>query len=99
GVVRPLYTTAGKAVSGQPVNISGRDFRIKPDEGLIEAVTGQSQYGRCRDDWGNWFGCNNSNPFYHYVLDDHYLRRNPHLIAPNRSGLSHQPDFAALQQP
>jgi len=83
GIIRPVHRTDGKRVSGEAVNISGRDFRIKPDEGLIEAVTGQSQYGRCRDDWGNWFGCNNSNPFYHFVLDDHYLRRNPHLIPPN----------------
>jgi putative membrane-bound dehydrogenase-like protein len=83
GIIRPVHRTDGKAVNGELVNISGRDFRIKPDEGLIEAVTGQSQYGRCRDDWGNWFGCNNGNPFYHFVLDDHYLRRNPHLIPPD----------------
>lgn len=68
--------------SGQTVNISGRDFRIKPDLGLIDAQTGQTQFGRCRDDWGNWFGCNNSNPMFHFVLEDHYLRRNPHLAAP-----------------
>ena len=36
--------------------MSGRDLRIKPDEGLIETVTGITQYGRARDDWGNWFG-------------------------------------------
>ncbi len=68
--------------TGQMVNISGRDFRIKPDQGLIEAATGQTQFGRSRDDWGNWFGCNNSNPMFHFVLEDHYLRRNPHLPAP-----------------
>ncbi len=52
--------------TGTLVNISGRDFRIKPDEGLIEAVSGVTQFGRARDDWGNWFGNNNSNPLYHY---------------------------------
>jgi len=76
GIIKSLKT-------GKKVNISGRDFKIKPDEGLIDAVTGQSQFGRCRDDWGNWFGCNNSNPLYHYVLEDHYLRRNPFLTFPN----------------
>jgi putative membrane-bound dehydrogenase-like protein len=68
--------------TGAVVDIRGRDFRIRPDEGLIEAQTGQTQYGRCRDDWGNWFGCNNSDPMYHFVLDDHYLRRNPYISAP-----------------
>lgn len=69
--------------TGKTVSISGRDFRFRPDDGAFEAETGQTQYGKCRDDWGNWFGCNNSNPMYHFVLDDHYLRRNPHLSAPD----------------
>lgn len=76
GVVTSLKT-------GAKVNISGRDFRIKPDEGLIEAVSGQTQFGRARDDWGNWFGNNNSNPMYHYVLEDRYLKRNPHVLYPD----------------
>jgi putative membrane-bound dehydrogenase-like protein len=70
------------AKTGSAVDIRGHDFRIRPDEGLIDLATGQTQYGRGRDDWGNWFGCNNSNPMYHFVLEDHYLRRNPHLAAP-----------------
>jgi putative membrane-bound dehydrogenase-like protein len=69
--------------TGVEVNISGRDWRIRPDEGLIETQTGNAQFGRCQDDWGNWFGCNNSDPMYHYVLADHYLRRNPHVAPPN----------------
>ncbi len=69
--------------TGAAVDIRGRDFRIRPDEGLIDAETGQTQFGRCRDDWGNWFGCSNSDPMYHFVLADHYLRRNPHIAAPH----------------
>ncbi len=69
--------------TGAVVNIRGQDFRIRPDEGLIDAQTGQSQFGRNRDDWDNWFGCNNSRPMYHFVLADHYQRRNPHLPAPD----------------
>jgi putative membrane-bound dehydrogenase-like protein len=61
------------------VNISGRDLRIRPDTGEIDAETGQTQYGRSRDDWGNWFGGNNSVPLWHYVLPDRYIRRNPHF--------------------
>src|SRR6516165_4896308 len=63
--------------TGKVVDISGRDFRLKPDTGEFEAVTGQTQFGRCRDDWGNWFGNNNSNPLFHFVLEDRYLTRNP----------------------
>jgi putative membrane-bound dehydrogenase-like protein len=69
--------------TGAQVNISGRDFRIKPDEGLIEAVSGPTQFGRARDDWGNWFGNNNSAPMYHFVLEDRYLKRNPHVLYPD----------------
>jgi putative membrane-bound dehydrogenase-like protein len=64
------------------VNISGRDLRIRPDTGELEAVIGNTQYGRSRDDWGNWFGNNNSNPLWNYPLDDHYIRRNPHFAPP-----------------
>src|SRR5580765_1370832 len=69
--------------TGKKVAIRGRDVRIKPATGEIELQSGQTQFGRNRDDWGNWFGNNNSQPLWHYLLDDHYLRRNPHLVAPN----------------
>jgi hypothetical protein len=36
-----------------------------------------------RDDWGSWFGCNNSNPLWHYALEDRYLRRNPNFVPPS----------------
>jgi putative membrane-bound dehydrogenase-like protein len=78
--------SGGRAKSvktGAELDIRGRDFRIRPDEGLIDAQTGQSQYGRSRDDWGNWFGCNNSDPMYHFALADQYIRRNPYIAAPN----------------
>ncbi|HEY8503828.1 MAG TPA: PVC-type heme-binding CxxCH protein, partial [Gemmataceae bacterium] len=65
------------------LEIRGRDFRIRPDDGRIELQSGQTQFGRCRDDWGDWFGGNNANPMWHYALDDRYLRRNPHLAPPD----------------
>ncbi len=65
--------------TGTKIGVRGRDLRIKPDTGEIETQSGQTQYGRCQDDWGNWFGGNNSLPIWHYVLDEQYLRRNPHL--------------------
>ena len=75
----------GKVLSlktGKTLDISGRDVRFQPDDGSLETTSGRAQYGRNRDDWGNWFGCNNNTPAWHYVLEDHYLRRNPHLAAP-----------------
>jgi putative membrane-bound dehydrogenase-like protein len=77
GVIRSLRRPDQK-----PVNISGRDFRFRPDTGEFEAVTGMTQFGRCTDDWGNWFGGNNANPLWHFVLDDGRLRRNPHVAPP-----------------
>src|SRR5437588_362682 len=83
--------------TGQTLDIRGRDFRIRPDEGLIDAQAGQTQFGRCRDDWGNWFGCNNSNPMYHYVLADQYIRRNPYVAAPDpRINVSMTPGAARV---
>ena len=76
GVIKSMKT-------GKRVNISGRDIRIRPWTGDIETVTGQTQFGRNRDDWGNWFGGNNSNPMWHFVLEERYLKRNPYLAPPN----------------
>ncbi len=60
-----------------------RDLRIRPDDGAMELVAGRTQHGRCRDDWGNWFGANNATFGWHYALDDHYLRRNPLTPSPD----------------
>jgi putative membrane-bound dehydrogenase-like protein len=68
--------------TGQSVDIRGRDIRIRPDTGEIEPASGASQFGRVRDDYGSWFGVDNSRLIIHYVLEDHYLRRNPHVAAP-----------------
>jgi putative heme-binding domain-containing protein len=62
--------------------LGGRDFRFRPDTGEFEGVTGKTQQGRARDDWGNWFGCENGSLVDHYPLVDHYLARNPHVVPP-----------------
>lgn len=74
----------GKVVNvrtGDEVDLSSRDFRFDPTTGVIEPVTGRTQQGRCRDDWGDWFGCTNGTLLLHYAVDDSYHRRNP-LVAP-----------------
>ncbi|HMJ91161.1 MAG TPA: HEAT repeat domain-containing protein, partial [Candidatus Acidoferrum sp.] len=40
---------------------------------------GQTQFGRHRDDFGNWFGNNNPTWLWHYFFPEHYLARNPLL--------------------
>jgi putative membrane-bound dehydrogenase-like protein len=71
------------AKTGKVTSISGRDFRFRPDTGEFEAESGRTQYGRHRDDWGHWFGNNNPNWAWHYVLANHDLRRNPSFAAPD----------------
>jgi putative membrane-bound dehydrogenase-like protein len=69
--------------TGATYDIRNRDLRIRPDDGSLDPQAGQSQFGRDRDDWGNWFGCHHATPMWHYALDDHYLRRNPHVASPS----------------
>jgi putative membrane-bound dehydrogenase-like protein len=70
-------------VSGKSIPIHSGDFRFDPDNGWIEATSGPSQFGRVRDDWGNWFGVQNSHPLWHYVLPVRYLRRNNDVTYPD----------------
>jgi putative membrane-bound dehydrogenase-like protein len=74
--------TVKSVATGRSVSISGRDLRFKPDTGELESVSAQTQFGRRRDDWGNWFGNNNPTWLWQVVLPEHYLRRNPALAVP-----------------
>lgn len=71
--------TVKSMATGKTMSISGRDFRFKPDTGEMETVSVPTQFGRRRDDWGNWFGNNNPTWLWHVPLPEHYLRRNPKL--------------------
>ncbi|MEC9030735.1 MAG: PVC-type heme-binding CxxCH protein, partial [Planctomycetota bacterium] len=80
------YAKGNRVISlgtGKTIVLGSRDFRIRPDAGLLDPQSGPSQFGRNRDDWGNWFGVQNSHPLWHYVLRDHHLRRNPYFVSPN----------------
>jgi len=70
-------------LTGEKIDLGSRDFRFKPDTGEFDPQSGPSQFGRAHDDWGHWFGVQNSHPLWHYVLQDHYLRRNPNVIPPD----------------
>jgi putative membrane-bound dehydrogenase-like protein len=72
--------------NGKKYELGSRDFRFNPDSGELETESGPSQFGRNRDAWGHWFGTQNANPLWHYVLPDRYLARNPYVatISPVR---------------
>lgn len=55
-------------LTGETIALGHRDFRIDPDRGLLEPLAGRTQQGRVRNDDGDWFGCNNSQPLLHYPL-------------------------------
>jgi putative membrane-bound dehydrogenase-like protein len=80
GVIRSFSGT-------EPVPLGDRDFRIDPDAGILQPASGRTQQGRVRNDWGDWFGCDNSTLCRHYPLPDHYLRRNPHAAAARTAAL------------
>jgi putative membrane-bound dehydrogenase-like protein len=70
-----------------PLNMRGHDFRFRPDDGILELIEGQTQFGRHRDDWGNWFGNNNPSWGWHYWMPERNAARNEHVA------------FASLRQP
>lgn len=75
-----VVTQEGK----QKVNINGRDLKFRISSGIeVQPATGQTQFGRHRDRWGNWFGCSNPVPLRQYVLPDELLARNPHYRYPS----------------
>lgn len=69
--------------TGQKIALGSRDFRFNPETGELDPLSGPSQFGRNRDDWGNWFGEMNSYPMWHYVLKDEYIRRNANAASPD----------------
>ena len=91
GTIQPLENSLFPA--DEPLNIRNRDFRFHPFRGTFETVSGLTQQGRVRDDWGNWFGCDNSNLLFNYTLPERYIRRNPHVpVSSSVRNLTARPD-------
>lgn len=63
------------------VNANGRSSRFKPDQMWVENTSSRCQFGHTFDEWGNWFGCNNSHQGYHEIIANRYFERNPYLMA------------------
>ncbi len=73
--------------NGDVIDASGHDIQIWPDDGRIAVTSGRTQYIRSCDDWGHWFGNDNSHPMFHFPIDSRHLRRNRAIL--QRDG-SHQ---------
>lgn len=71
-----------KSEKGDEITLPNGDFRLQPNLQEIDPETGRTENGRVRDDWGNWFGTDNSNVCFHYPFSDRYLRRNPNIVPP-----------------
>ena len=74
GSLRRLDTTGTDAVS-----IHGRDFRFNPEQKIIEAIGGQSQFGQSHNNWGDRFLSWNTIPIRQAVTPDLYLASRPEL--------------------
>lgn len=66
--------------TGKRVALGTNDFRFDPRTGEFALEGGRSQYGKWRDDFGNWFGNNNSTMGWHYWLPFRYLERHPAVV-------------------
>jgi putative membrane-bound dehydrogenase-like protein len=66
--------------TGKKIALGTNDFRFNPRTGEFALEGGRSQYGKWRDDFGNWFGNNNSTIGWHYWLPFRYLERHPEVV-------------------
>ena len=61
-------------------SIDNRDFRFDPFNQKLEAISGMSQFGLARDNWGNRFVSYNHRFARQVVLEEKHLDRNPLLV-------------------
>ncbi|SIO59058.1 putative membrane-bound dehydrogenase domain-containing protein [Singulisphaera sp. GP187] len=61
------------------VPLRRHDFRFRPETGEVEVVSGFSQFGLPRDDWGRRYPSWNTIPIRHAVIEEAVLSRNPYL--------------------
>ncbi|MEI8213774.1 MAG: neutral/alkaline non-lysosomal ceramidase N-terminal domain-containing protein [Planctomycetota bacterium] len=59
----------------QTFRVAGSDISLDPDTATMRLETGVTQYIRATDDWGNWFGNENSLPMFHYVYPQRWMER------------------------
>ena len=70
--------------NGRQHALGSHDFRFHPDSGSVWIESGPSQFGRNRDPFGHWFGTQNANPLWQWVIPEAAAARNP-FVAPERT--------------
>ena len=70
--------------SGRQYTLGSHDFRFDPDSGSVWVESGPSQFGRNRDPFGHWFGTQNANPLWQWVIPEAAAARNP-FVAPEQT--------------
>jgi len=78
------------------VSIRGRDFRFRPDGSAFEVITGQSQFGLARDNWGERFCSWNTIPLRHALLPQSVLEANPQLAEVSCRNIAEPTDTAEV---
>lgn len=73
--------------TGKMIALGTNDFRFDPRTGEFALEGGRSQYGKWRDDFGNWFGNNNSTIGWHYWLPFRHLERHPEVTVKSLRGV------------
>jgi putative membrane-bound dehydrogenase-like protein len=74
----------------------GHGVRVRIDEGRVEALSGESQFGHGFDRWGHYFTVDNADHARHEVIAARHLSRNPGLIVP--TALQDIPDHGSAAQ-
>ncbi len=88
----PLFW--GDDPKAPPLTTHGMDFRFRPRERKLEAVSGRSScFGLTVDDWGRRFFSDSAHHVHQVVIGNRYLARNPYLAAPSlaRDISDHEP--------
>ena len=74
-----LHFTSGESTkelkstrNNKTYQVQHHDVAWHPDSGEIRITSGDTQFIRARDDFGNWFGNSNSFPMYQFVIDSRY---------------------------
>jgi putative membrane-bound dehydrogenase-like protein len=68
-------TVPGKTGEPKSMRISGSDLSLNPVDGDLRLETGVTQFIRTTDEYGNWFGNENSLPMFHYVFPQSWIDR------------------------
>jgi len=70
--------------NGRQYTLGSHDFRFLPGSGSVWIESGPSQFGRNRDPFGHWFGTQNANPLWQWVIPEAAAARN-RFVAPEQT--------------